>query len=188
MSLIERKKKTTPRYTGHSPKASRVDPRSFHPCRQNNRPPLKKVFSLPPTNHALSTPNKSKSVQDDIGGAASTYDSKNVKSPFQQRKSFHENQTPPSRHSRSPVTAQPERNNKSTISELSTPNFLRRGDHPPGGNLQDISSSPIPQSSPKRALPPSSERFHRGCNGMFSPGLGDTAEYETQVQNLRDEN
>jgi chromosome segregation ATPase len=187
MSLIERKKRGIPRYRTPS-KSVKNRPQEFASLSGKKATSVAESLLASPTNHALSTPPKVSSFQDSVGGTAIAYDSKDTKSPFQQRKQLFENQTPPSRHARSPATGQSERKSKSTISGLSPPNFLRRGDHPSGGTGQDSFSSAIPQSPPTQAPPPSSERLHRSCNGLFSPGLGDTAEYETQVQNLRDEN
>jgi chromosome segregation ATPase len=58
-------------------------------------------------------------------------------------------------------------------------------------NFHDAFGSPVQQPSAKRMPPPSSERHRNGQNAsrnIFSPGLGDTAEYESQVQSIRDEN
>jgi len=87
-----------------------------------------------------------------------------------------------------------------TQSTPSSPNFLRR---PTTDNMEPESEdinrrtsrqafgSPLQLPSAKRIPPPSSERnrnrrFPQG--NVFSPGLGDTVEYESQVQDLRDEN
>ena len=58
-------------------------------------------------------------------------------------------------------------------------------------NFHDAFGSPMQQPLAKRVPPPSSERHRKGQTvgrTIFSPGLGDTAEYESQVQALRDEN
>lgn len=82
---------------------------------------------------------------------------------------------------------------------VSTPTFLRReaiDDNSPESedvsrrSFNDAFGSPLQQPSAKRLPPPSTERDRTKSysNRMFSPGLGDTAEYESQVQGLRDEN
>lgn len=81
---------------------------------------------------------------------------------------------------------------------LSTPGFFRRTYNEDrvasvGGesrrNFHDTFGSPLEHASAKRFPfpPPSSERGHKIGTGLFSPGLGDTAEFESQVQSLRDE-
>jgi chromosome segregation ATPase len=187
MSLIERKKRGIPRYRTPS-KSVKNRSKGIPSSSAKKSTSVAESLLASPTNHALSTPPKTSSFHDNIKSTACTYESKDSKSAFQQRKPVNEVQTPASRHNRSPATAQTEGKSKSAFNGPLTPNFLRRGDTSSGGSLQDSLSSPMPQSSPKRSPPPSSERVHRGCNGVFSPGLGDTAEYETQVQSLRDEN
>ena len=83
---------------------------------------------------------------------------------------------------------------------LSSPNMSKRfssGKEPPESpdvsrrNFHDAFGSPLQQPAAKRMPPPSSERHRMGQNAsrnIFSPGLGDTKEYESQVQGLRDEN
>jgi len=82
---------------------------------------------------------------------------------------------------------------------VSTPIFLRRAAidkaSPNTGdisrrNFRDAFGSPLQQPSAKRIPPSSTERNRKNCSNhrMFSPGLGDTAEFESHVQGLRDEN
>ncbi|MGK3734626.1 MAG: chromosome segregation ATPase [Bacillariaceae sp.] len=82
---------------------------------------------------------------------------------------------------------------------VSTPTFLRREaidktspepEDVSRRSFNDAFGSPLQQPSAKRLPPPSTERnrIKSYSNRMFSPGLGDTAEYESQVQGLRDEN
>jgi chromosome segregation ATPase len=86
---------------------------------------------------------------------------------------------------------------------LSTPSFLRRTYNEDGGLTADGGESarrnfhhdsfvsPQEHASERRfpslLPPPSSERVQKVGTSLFSPGLGDTAEFESQVQNLRDE-
>lgn len=84
---------------------------------------------------------------------------------------------------------------------LSTPNFLRRGNHEtidPDNDSEtdgtrrsfhDAFGSPLQQPVVKRVPPPSSERSLQSSRSVFtSPGLGGAdAEYENMVQGMRDE-
>ena len=93
--------------------------------------------------------------------------------------------------------------NKTLDNSESTSSFLRRAPiksfSPEIGNItrrsfRDAFGSPLQQPLSKKIPPSSSERASAKNNKiqsnyrMFSPGLGDTAEFESQVQELRDEN
>jgi chromosome segregation ATPase len=90
-------------------------------------------------------------------------------------------------------SSQPHKSTEGT--SVSSPNILRRSSPESPDmhrrNFHDAFGSPVQQLSAKRMPPPSSERQRNGQNAtrnVFSPGLGDTAEYESQVQSIRDEN
>ncbi|KAL3920158.1 MAG: hypothetical protein SGILL_003407 [Bacillariaceae sp.] len=172
MALIERHKRAN--------RKTPSKPRSSAKKRQSSA-------KKPRGYESTTTPSKS-SMKSSTGTPSSTksgYSGSANKAPsFQERRNMYESKTPgsqgPSSKGRSPM-------------KMATPNFLRRVTEQKTGEIsrRDIHqsySSPMPVSSAKRSLPPSSEQVRRGGTGMFSPGLGDTAEYESQVQNLREEN